>query len=287
MADTSMRIDLATAGATPASDRPDAGASVAARPTRRERRFTPTGSGSVADLLPSPPGRGAGGEGLASRESETVRPDRRRWVHNRWIDFLTLGGGSLVVLGALAAFWPRDDAAPRVALAGGLLGFAGFWLAPVTADTLSGYDQAVFGGTLFLFIGWTFIDIHHNSCDPAPRQPRGAPISVHRIGAVPPLIEGGTARPKPAAGTAGSLRSTPSERSIAIMTKQITKHKSRRFRRFLKANEAVSALEYAILVGVIAVAVTGALVTFGGKITTGLSDIGTKVTAAVTTVTTP
>ena len=144
MADTSMRIELATVGATPASDRPDAGASAAAaRPTRRERRFTPTGSGSVADLLPSPPGRGAGGEGLASRESETVLPDRRRWVHNRWIDFLTLGGGSLVVLGALAAFW----------------------LAPVTADALSGYDQAVFGATLFLFIGWTFINIHHYFID--------------------------------------------------------------------------------------------------------------------------
>ena len=36
------------------------------------------------------------------------------------------------------------------------------------------------------------------------------------------------------------------------MLKTAIKHKSRRFRRFLKANEAVSALEYAILVGVIA-----------------------------------
>ena len=42
------------------------------------------------------------------------------------------------------------------------------------------------------------------------------------------------------------------------MSKLISKHKSRRFRRFLKANEAVSALEYAILVGVIAVAVGAA-----------------------------
>ena len=41
-----------------------------------------------------------------------------------------------------------------------------------------------------------------------------------------------------------------------------TKHVSRRFRRFAKANEAVSALEYAILVGVIAVGVAAALATF-------------------------
>ena len=53
----------------------------------------------------------------------------------------------------------------RFFVVGGILGFAGFWLAPVTADTLSGYDQAVFGATLFLFIGWTFINIHHYFID--------------------------------------------------------------------------------------------------------------------------
>ena len=61
------------------------------------------------------------------------------------------------------------------------------------------------------------------------------------------------------------------------MSKHIAKHKSRRLRRFLKANEAVSALEYAILVGVIAVAVGAALVTFGGDITTAIAAIGGKV----------
>ena len=55
------------------------------------------------------------------------------------------------------------------------------------------------------------------------------------------------------------------------------KHVSRRFRRFAKANEAVSALEYAILVGVIAVAIAAALATFGGNITTGITAIGTQV----------
>ena len=42
-------------------------------------------------------------------------------------------------------------------------------------------------------------------------------------------------------------------------------HISRRLRRFVRANEAVSALEYAILVGVIAVAIAAALQAFSGR----------------------
>ena len=56
-----------------------------------------------------------------------------------------------------------------------------------------------------------------------------------------------------------------------------TRHISRRFRRFAKANEAVSALEYAILVGVITIGVAGALVTFAGDIETAIEGIGDKV----------
>ena len=67
------------------------------------------------------------------------------------------------------------------------------------------------------------------------------------------------------------------------MSKLISKHKSRRFRRFLKANEAVSALEYAILVGVIAVAVGAALVAFGGKVSDAIATIGTKVESGAAT----
>ena len=44
----------------------------------------------------------------------------RRWINGPWVDFLTLGSGSFLVLGALAAFWPRDDAS-RAALAGAML----------------------------------------------------------------------------------------------------------------------------------------------------------------------
>ena len=66
------------------------------------------------------------------------------------------------------------------------------------------------------------------------------------------------------------------------MKKHTRVHKSRRFRRFLRANKAVSALEYAILVGVIAVAVGAALLAFGGKIGIAIGNIGTKVNAVNT-----
>ena len=55
------------------------------------------------------------------------------------------------------------------------------------------------------------------------------------------------------------------------------KHVSRRLRRFARANEAVSALEYAILVAVIAVGIGAALVTFSGQITAFLGTVGTEV----------
>ena len=58
-----------------------------------------------------------------------------------------------------------------------------------------------------------------------------------------------------------------------------TKHVSRRLRRFARAREAVSALEYAILIGVIAVAVGAALVLFSGNIKTAIGAIGGKVGA--------
>ena len=50
-------------------------------------------------------------------------------------------------------------------------------------------------------------------------------------------------------------------------------HLLRPLRRFRRATGAVSALEYAILVGVIAVAVGAALVTFGDEITTAIEKI--------------
>ena len=55
------------------------------------------------------------------------------------------------------------------------------------------------------------------------------------------------------------------------------KHVSRRLRRFARANEAVSALEYAILVAVIAVGIGAALVAFSGNITNFLNTVGAEV----------
>ena len=64
---------------------------------------------------------------------------------------------------------------------------------------------------------------------------------------------------------------------MKTMETKRTKHISRRFRRFARANEAVSAIEYAILVGVIAVGIAAALAAFETNITTALSNIGTTV----------
>ena len=50
-------------------------------------------------------------------------------------------------------------------ICGGLLGALGFWWAPEFLDAHSGYDRAVFGTTAFLFMGWTFINIHHYFLD--------------------------------------------------------------------------------------------------------------------------
>ena len=54
-----------------------------------------------------------------------------------------------------------------------------------------------------------------------------------------------------------------------------------RARGFLRSTRAVVALEYAVLVGAIIVAVALALGTFSGEIKTAIGKIGAKVTATV------
>ena len=49
------------------------------------------------------------------------------------------------------------------------------------------------------------------------------------------------------------------------------------FVRYLRNNRAVSALEYAMLVGIIAVALSAALITFSGTITARLTAISTSI----------
>lgn len=52
---------------------------------------------------------------------------------------------------------------------------------------------------------------------------------------------------------------------------------TKQFVRYLRHNKAVSALEYAILVGAIAIAVVVALNQFGGNIKQSIQNIGTQV----------
>ena len=54
-------------------------------------------------------------------------------------------------------------------------------------------------------------------------------------------------------------------------------HYAKGFARYLRTTRAVSALEYAILVGVIAVAMAAALATFGDNITAGMKAIGDQI----------
>ena len=63
-----------------------------------------------------------------------------------------------------------------------------------------------------------------------------------------------------------------------------TQHISRRLRRFLKATKAVSALEYAVLVGVVTVGVGGAIVIFSDNIETAITGIGNNIGATTNTV---
>ena len=120
MSTQSIAVSSGAAVLSPPAAKPTAGAvspRTAAQPVTcpgRRSRSALSGDGEAAGTPLSPAGRRAEGEGLASCQCEAASPERRRYVHNPWVDFLTLGGGSLIVLGALAAFYPRDDTARGV-----------------------------------------------------------------------------------------------------------------------------------------------------------------------------
>ena len=63
--------------------------------------------------------------------------------------------------------WVRSTVAGlvRFIFIGGLIGAAGFWIIPYIMDFVTAYDRTIFGATLFFFIGWTFINIHHYFID--------------------------------------------------------------------------------------------------------------------------
>ena len=50
-------------------------------------------------------------------------------------------------------------------LTGGVLGFAGFWLLPMVLGITVPHDKALFGATVFLFVFWVFINVHHYFMD--------------------------------------------------------------------------------------------------------------------------
>ena len=56
-------------------------------------------------------------------------------------------------------------AVARFIVLGLLLGVCGFWWGPEFLDAHVPYDPSVFGGALFLFIGWVSINIHHYFID--------------------------------------------------------------------------------------------------------------------------
>ena len=73
------------------------------------------------------------------------------------------GGGSSL----LAKLLGSELAAHLVLFAvGGLsLGFIGFWGLPMLLNMYMPYDQALFGGALFVFVSWIFINVHHYFID--------------------------------------------------------------------------------------------------------------------------
>ena len=56
-----------------------------------------------------------------------------------------------------------------------------------------------------------------------------------------------------------------------------TRHRVRRLRSYLQTDEAVSALEYALVIGIMAVVVSAAVVAFSGEIRTALATLGAPV----------
>lgn len=50
-------------------------------------------------------------------------------------------------------------------ITGIVLGFVAFWGGPILLDAVVPYDKAVFGGTMFLFVCWVFVNVHHYFLD--------------------------------------------------------------------------------------------------------------------------
>jgi hypothetical protein len=51
------------------------------------------------------------------------------------------------------------------AVGGIVAGMLGFWGLPILLSSWIPYERAIFGGTLFLFVAWIFINVHHYFLD--------------------------------------------------------------------------------------------------------------------------
>lgn len=83
----------------------------------------------------------------------------------------------------------RAMRALRMALFVGLglgLGYLGFWAAPAWLGTHVPYDRALFGDSLFFFIFWIFINIHHYFLDTVMWRKGNPDVAEHLFGMTPP-----------------------------------------------------------------------------------------------------
>lgn len=63
---------------------------------------------------------------------------------------------------------PWDTPGLRLALfslLGILFGYHGFWFLPKILDATMAYDRSLFGASLFMFLFWIFINVHHYFLD--------------------------------------------------------------------------------------------------------------------------
>ena len=67
----------------------------------------------------------------------------------------------------------------RFMLAGGALGFMAFWVMPAVLDAVITYREEIFGPTMFMFMFFTFINVHHYFLDNVMWRKENPDIKAH------------------------------------------------------------------------------------------------------------
>lgn len=65
------------------------------------------------------------------------------------------------------------------------LGAAGFWAAPLLLTDMVAYDTALLGASAFMFVFWTFINVHHYLMDNVMWRKGNPDVAKHLFGAKP------------------------------------------------------------------------------------------------------